>query len=437
MNKIERYAYNLVRNNPLVKNRIRNIYQSIFDLLPSSKMKSSYPIVERQGYFYGFHDHSPFSQDNSMLLANKAEFDLRMPTPDDALSVGFFEGKDHLNFVKLAETSAWSWHMGCKLQWVGQSNNVIFNDHIGGKNISRIIDAQTKEERIIESAIGSVSPDGLWAVGYSFARVQQCMPGYGYIQEVKESGLDVNVPENGIYRIDINTGLRTEILSLQDLVKIRHEPSMNNMKHYVTHTIISPDSRRFIFLHRWIDPRGPVDRRISRLVVANFDGKVVDIFNTDGMVSHIGWQGNNHVIAYCRVPKFDDKFAIFEVGKSEHTSIIGRTTLTSDGHPSFDPSGKWMLTDSYPDRRRVQNLILFNTKSNEKYEVAKLPQPKEFQSPSHFKHWGCDLHPRWDRRSEIICFDASFNGFRTLCTMNLEGDIASNKIKYLSKTREP
>ena len=436
MNKIERVVYNLVRNNPLLKNQIRNIYQTIFDLFPLDRQKSSYTISERPGYFFGFHDHSPFSHDNSMLLANKVEFDLRMPRLGDVLTVGFFEGEDHRNFIKLAETNAWCWHMGCKLQWVGHSNKVIFNDHIEGKNVSRIIDTETRKERVLESAIGSVSPDGLWAVGYSFTRVQRCMPGYGYIQNVEELGVDETIPNNGIYRVDIDTGLKTNILSLKDLVKIKPEASMRHMKHYVTHTVIGPDSRRFIFLHRWIDPKGPVDKRTSRLVVADFDGGIIDIFNTDGMVSHIGWQDHNHVVAYCRVPKFDDKYAVFEVGKSDFSSIIGNKTLTSDGHPSFDSSERWMVTDSYPDRRRLQNLIIFDTKKNEKYEIAKLPQPKEFQSPSHYKHWGCDLHPRWDRRSEMICFDATFNGCRSLCTMNFGNDIIDDKLKYLTKIKE-
>lgn len=434
MNKIERFVYNSVRNNPIVKNKIRNIYQSIFDLFPLDQAQSSYPILERPGYFYGFHDHSPFSHDNTKLLANKAEFDLRMPKLGDTLTVGFFEGKDYQNFIKLTETNAWSWHMGCKLQWVGKTNKVIFNDHIYGKNVSRIIDVESKEESVLESAVGSVSPDGLWAIGYSFARVQRCMPGYGYIQDVEELCVDDSVPQDGIYRVDIDSGLKKDILSIKDLVKIKPESSMKNMKHYVTHTVISPDSRRFIFLHRWIDPMGPVDKRISRLVVADFDGKIVDIFNTDGMVSHIGWQDSNHVVAYCRVPQYDDKYVVFELGKPDLSSIIGNKTLTSDGHPSFDSSERWMVTDSYPDRRRIQNLIIFDTKSNKKYEVAKLPQPKEFQSPSHHEHWGCDLHPRWDRKSEMVCFDATFSGVRSLCTMNFGNDILEDNLKCLSNT---
>ena len=60
MNKIERLVYNLVRSNPILKNKVRNLYQRSFDLLSSPKPLSAYPITERRGYFFGFHDHSPF-----------------------------------------------------------------------------------------------------------------------------------------------------------------------------------------------------------------------------------------------------------------------------------------------------------------------------------------------------------------------------------------
>ena len=405
--------------------------------MPLPAAKSSYPIFERLGYFYGFHDHSPFSSDNSKLLANHASFDLRMPTLSDALIVGFFDGENFLNFNILGETNAWSWHMGCKLQWIGNTNEVIFNDHVKGCNIARIIDTDSREERILSSSIGSVSPNGNWAVGYSFARVEQCMPGYGYKQITKEQDLDHLRPAlTGLYRVDIKTGVKTDILSIEKLASTSPSSSMENAKHYVTHTVVSPNSNQFIFLHRWIDPNGPVDKRFSRLVVADFDGNIVDIFRTDGMVSHISWQDSEHVLAYCRVPIFDDKYVLFKIGSPVSNTIIGKTTLSSDGHPSYDPSNRWIITDSYPNRRRVQNLILFDTLKNIRYDIAKLPQPKAFQSPSHYLHWGCDLHPRWNRNSSMVCFDATFSGKRGLCTIDFDNDILDDNLKSLISNLE-
>ena len=434
MNKLERIIYNTVRGNPTLKRRVRNLYQQAFDLLPAATVKSHYPIVERQGYFFGFHDHSPFSVDNSKLLANSATFDLRMPSKEDRLKVGFFSGEDFKTFTEIGDTRAWNWHMGCRLQWRGDSNQVVFNDHIQGENVARMINIDSGQESIFSGAISSVSPDGSWGIGYSFSRVENCMPGYGYIHNVCEDDLDSYKPEStGLYSIDFESGSKKLLITIAQLAEVNPSVTMNGAKHFFTHTQISPDSQRFMFLHRWIHHEVDIDKRFSRLVVCERDGSIVDIFNTNEMVSHIGWCGPERVIAFCRVPVFDDQYVLFTVGKPDETKILGANCFSSDGHPSFDESGRWMLTDTYPDRRRVQTLALYDSLKEIRIDIAKLPMPKDFQSPSSSQHWACDLHPRWDRQSRFLCFDATFSGQRSLCTIDLGDDVKSNSLKGLSK----
>lgn len=430
MTKLERLVYNLVRGNPALKRSIRNLYQLFFDFFPRPKAKSTYPIIVRENYFYGFHDHSPFSHNDSKLLAHKADFDLRMPSEHEPIEVGFFSGENHNEFTLIGKSYAWNWHMGCKLQWRGLSNEVVFNDSVDGRNIARVVDVESGKERTLSSPIGSVSPDGKWAVGYCFDRVNYCMPGYGYHTLEENPDHYVKKPKNsGIYKINLDSGEKKLIIKIAELALVSPVESMKGMTHFVTHTIVSPESNRFMFLHRWNDPSVDVDKRFSRLVVSDFEGTILDIFETDGMVSHIGWQDNDHIIAYCRVRKFDDKYVNFKVGDPTSTKIIGMDILTSDGHPSYDMSGRWIVTDSYPDRRRVQNLILFDTNKNKRYDIAKLPTPKKFQSPSSYKHWACDLHPRWNRNGTMVCFDGTFSGNRSLCTIDLGSDIQNDTLK--------
>lgn len=432
MNNFEKLVYNFVRDNPSLKKYIRNFYQDIFDYLPSPKKQSSYEIISRDGYFFGFHDHTPFSYDNTKLLANKFKFDLKMPTTKDQLDIGFFDGNAFRNFHKVGSTSTWSWHLGCKLQWVGSSNEIIFNDHIDDCNISRKINLDSGNEEIFPASISSVSPNGNFGVGYSFARVQECMPGYGYIQKVDEYDLDELTPNNsGIYIIDFNNGHKKNLISIAELAQITPSKSMKNAKHFLTHAQVSPDSSRFMFLHRWIDPDGNKDRRFSRLVVCDLNGNVLDIFKTSEMVSHITWQDSDHVVAYCRLPKYDNQYGLFKVGDEHFTKVLGMGEFRSDGHPSFDSTKRWMVTDTYPNRRRIQDLILFDINEKKKYGIAKLPMPKKYQSPSSKFHWACDLHPRWDRNSRFLCFDSTYNGTRSLCTIDLGQDIVNNTIKSL------
>ena len=432
MNKFEKLVYDLVRDNPRLKKRIRNLYQDIFDFLPSQKKQSSYEIISRDGFFFGFHDHTPFSYDNTKLLANRPKFDLKIPSTSDELDIGYFDGEDFKDFHKVGSTSTWTWHLGCKLQWKGNSNNIIFNDHIDGNNISRQINLDSGNEKIYPGSIGSVSPDGSYGVGYSFARVQDCMPGYGYIHAVDEDDLEDLTPYNsGIYKIDFNSGNKKHLISIGELAEIKPTKSMKNAKHFFTHTQVSPDSSRFMFLHRWINPYGNIDRRFSRLVVCDLNGNIQDIFRTSEMVSHITWQDSNHVVAYCRLPEFDNQYGLFKVGDEESTQVLGIGQFGGDGHPSFDSTKRWMVTDTYPNRRRVQDLILYDINKKKKFTIAKLPMPKKYQSPSSKLHWTCDLHPRWDRNSQFLCFDSTFNGKRSLCTIDLGFDIKNNSVKGL------
>lgn len=432
MTLIERAIYNLVRSNPMLKQKIRNVYQKAFDFMPQVKPQFAYPIQAREGYFYGFHDHTPFSTDNVRLLAHHYLIPHRMPKLGEIIEVGYFDQPEYSRFTKVAETRAWTWHMGAKLQWRAGSQEIIFNDHCDGENISRAVNIVTGQSRSFPDSIGSVSPDGHWAVGYSFARVGKCMPGYGYHYDIGDDELEVEAPtKNGIHIIDLNSGELRHVLSLADLALLHPESTMQNAMHFVTHTVFSPDSKRFIFLHRWT--KGGVDKRWSRLISCNLDGTKLYIFPTVDMVSHIGWRGPQHVVAYCRVPKFDDTYIVFKDQSPDDFELIGKNVLSSDGHPSFDPSLRWMLTDTYPDRRRMQKIIVYDTEKKERFDLASLPMPASFQSPSAYEHWACDLHPRWDRTGRYICFDSAYSGVRSLCTIDLGSAVGDCVLRKVSK----
>lgn len=419
MNRIERFVYNTVRHNPGLKKRIRNFYQSIFDLLPTPNSESVYPIVQRPGHFFGFHDHSPFSADNQRLLSCRFDIPLRMPKPGETLELGYFDGSDLTDYHPVTETSAWLWHTSCKLQWRGSRSEMIFNDHIDGRNIARVVDVEKSQSRTLADSVATCSPDGRWAIGYNFFRVQRYMPGYGYLQEIDDPEIELKRPlDNGIHLIDLDNGEIRQLLSIADMAEIQPEPTMDGAWHYCTHAVFSPNSRRFIFLHRWV--HDDFEARMSRMLSMDIDGGAIHIFPTAGMVSHIGWRGADEVVAYCRIHDHDDQYVLFRDQVPDDYAVIGMGQFSSDGHPSFDPSGRWMVTDTYPDRRRMQNLIIYDVQKRRRLDLARLHMPKRFQTPRPDCHWACDLHPRWDRQGRYVCFDASFGGERSLCTMRID-----------------
>jgi len=71
MNALESLVYNILKSNPEFKRKIRNIYQDTLDILYNGKNESSYNIEVREGFYFGFHDKSPWSPDNTLLLSNQ------------------------------------------------------------------------------------------------------------------------------------------------------------------------------------------------------------------------------------------------------------------------------------------------------------------------------------------------------------------------------
>ena len=78
MNKIERIIYDMVKSRPGLKRAFRNIYQTIFDLMPVKRIKSEYKINMLENRFFGFHDHSPFSA-AIVIFSKPISFDASKP----------------------------------------------------------------------------------------------------------------------------------------------------------------------------------------------------------------------------------------------------------------------------------------------------------------------------------------------------------------------
>lgn len=423
MNPVERVIYDLVKRNPRLKLALRNTYQRILDWAPVPKLKSAFQIQAREGFFFGFHEHSSFSFDDQYLAAGKyppaSANPMRMPTPKDALKIGYFTGPNWQEWQPLAKTYAWNWHQGCKLQWRGQTHELIFNDHENKTNVARIVNPGTGQQRTIPQSIATVAPNGNTAISYNFERVERYMPGYGYPYQTGTPQLDTKRPDrDGIYSINLRTGESRLLFSIADIAAmVKDEPTAANAWHFHSHALFSPSGQRFAFLHRWTcnDPR----QRWSKIVTSDLDGQDIRIYPNREMASHLAWRNHNDLLVYCRDTNLRDGYVIFDDRNPDNWRRVGDRTFNSDGHPSFDPTGNIFVTDTYPDRFRIQRLELYDLRKKRKTTIAKLKTYRRFASLDPYRHWACDLHPRFDHSGRYICFDATYTGKRALCTVDL------------------
>ena len=84
-----------------------------------------------------------------------------------------------------------------------------------------------------------------------------------------------------------------------------------------------------------------------------------------------------------------------------------------DGHPSYSPDGKLVVTDNYPDRTRIASVRIM--RDNQIEVVARVFAPFRYDNDTR-----CDLHPRWSRDGTKICFDAAFEGHRGLYVVDIK-----------------
>jgi hypothetical protein len=415
MNRVELAVYNLVKRNPRLKMGIRNAYQRVCDAFPAKSVVSTYPITVREGYFFGFHDKCPWSPDDSRLLANQCSIPPRMPRSDDHVTVGYFTGEDFRNFKPVAQTNAWNWQQGCMLQWIGGTNSFIFNDFDGASHVARIYDDAGKFVRTLPVPIAALSPSGDHTLSYSFERCHVYAPGYGYVNGKDTEQASEKPRSHGIQVVDLASGRAKHLFSVSDIASLQPDQSMEGAHHYVSHCQFNPLGSRFVFFHRWIKDFNFLR---TRMLSCDLAGKDLFVFPTDGMVSHVAWRDDSHILAYARIKGGRDRYVLFE-DKTGGYMVVGAERFNSDGHPSFSPNRRWILTDTYPDRFRVSNLILYDTQTDKRFDLARLRSPREFASPNPESTWPCDLHPRWDRSGTLICFDSPHTGRRALCTIRL------------------
>ena len=419
MNSFESAVYKIVRGNPTIKNLVRNTYQCFFDLLPIKKEFFRYSIDFKEGCFFGFHDLQEMSSDGTKILVQQLSFDLRMPLRGETVNVGWLDlnsdGKIG-QFHMLAETTAWNYHKGCRLQWL-DDDRVIFNTASDGKPVSEIIKLENGEAEFIGYPIDTASHDALYATSFSYERLEHCMHGYGYPYS-DDSFLDADVPaETGLFLINLKDGTRELAVSLSALASGAPEEFREGYMHYVTHSEFSADDRYVSFLHRWRRRTGTDLKKWTRIMVYDrHTGKLTEL-PSQISGSHYVWNSRNQLIASCII---DGKscHVLFDMNDPGSYKVISPDVLNSDGHQSFVGDDVF-ITDTYPDKYRMAKLYRVNVGNGNTELLASVYSPKKFQSSPRKGHIACDLHPRVSRDGRYVLFDSCRTGKRGIYVMKL------------------
>jgi hypothetical protein len=365
-----------------------------------------------KAHWFAYYDKHQFDPSDRYVLGMEVGFEDRAPGLEDASVLGMVDLRDADKWIPFAESTAWCWQQGCMLQWLpGTDAEVIYNAREGDHYISVIQNVFTGEKRALPKPVYAVSPDGKTAVGLNFARVNDTRPGYGYAG-IPDAGASERYPDNdGIYALDLVTGESRLIITLAQVATAYADETTDDGKHWFNHLLFNTDGSRFIFLHRWHRPDGK--GRYTHGFTARPDGGDIFRFNGHGMVSHFIWRDPQHLLAWSHEPDSGNKFHVYK-DKTDEVTVVGEGTLTTDGHCTYSPCGKWILSDTYPDQENMQTLMLYRVADGKRIDLGRF-----FQEKPQDIQLRCDLHPRWSRDGNYICIDSKCSGQRQMYLLDV------------------
>lgn len=404
-------------------------------------------LTAGQSHFVGFHDLTPWNAHTDELVCLKTGvLEDHIPTCRDEAEVVIINETDGSE-TSVGRTRAWNWQKAARQRWLPSLGRrvIAFNASNASGFECHLLDVDTNTTRVLPLPLYDICDEHGFGLTLNFRRLAHCQPGYGYDHPSPEATFDYE--SDGVFRVDLQTGETRLILSLAEFLRTnRFDPALG--ENYFTHIQISPDGRRFVFMHRCSLPSGGL---VNSFVVANSDGTDARILLDDKM-SHFDWRDNDYVVIWCRkntaIKKlkeskllkvarvlyrvsrkirlkavrqglYNESFRQLDVNDGSSVPV-GKGVLTEDGHPQINPLQPMLwINDTYPNSEHMQTLMLYNQKTNQRLDLLRLVTEPTLQETG----WRCDFHPRWHPKDERVCFDSAHLGRRQLCTLDVRGEI--------------
>ena len=375
-------------------------------------------------HWFGYYDKLQFDPSDRFVLANEVAFEHRTPTAYDVIKVSVIDTHNNDSSRRLGTSQAWGWQQGCMLQWLPNSKSeVVWNDRQDDQHVARVLNIETMAMRTLPRPIYALSNDGQTAITADFARIQRMRPGYGYVGLSDPCAVERAPAASGVWKMNMQTGDSELIFSLAQAAQIPHQgKSLNDKWNYFNHLLISPDSQRFIVLHRWKDSTGsgpdaqPTGPFTTRMFTVNMDGSDAFILDPSGNTSHFIWRDSQHICAWTQPVGKPAAFYLL-TDHSKKIEVVGEGIMTENGHNTYVPNtdNEWILNDTYPSASsRMQKPYLYHVPSRRKVVLGEFHSP-----PAYTGEWRCDTHPRNSSQGKFVAIDSPHENGRQVYLIDI------------------
>lgn len=356
-------------------------------------------------HFFGYYGVSPWNHAGDKLICLETPFQNRMPRPGEPATIVLVD-PDSGAAKPIVETQAWNLQQGCMLNWspLEPDSTFLYNDHADGEIVSASFHLGTGKRRTWQRAIESVAPNGRYATCVTYGRLARLRPVVGYAAAEDPNPNDNHPLNDGVHVLDLKTGRSRLAVSLRQVYEalVPRHPELKDKALFIQHTVINPSSSRFFFLARTIE----AGKLTSAMFTAALDGgSLREVVPYGRGVSHFAWRGDNAIMATFNVDGVV-RHVLLNDAPAPAYQVVGPDFLKSDGHCSFGPDRDWLVTDRNIANPMSKQLLLYHLGRKAGVMLGDFPM----QTPSGEKYLGsetrCDLHPRWKRTGDQICFDA-------------------------------
>ena len=411
-------------------------------------------------YWFGYYNYCPISKSEEKLLCHRwhSDDDERNFDQNETIDVGYFLLSDG-TWHYVATTHAANWQQGAMSQWIiyDGEERIIFNDAEDGKYVARIYNADGTHYKTLPMAIYGTDSNAAFSITINFERAYWCRA-YHY-EYIRDEQYNQNVTAvDGVYKMDLQTGKTEKIIDIETIINTDYRDEFENAKHWVEHIMLDPSGTKFAFYHRFDSGDG----FRTRCFISDIDGNIISCLKKWETTSwsHLGWIDEKRFVifgvkrkplgnAYSAVTQKSGRFGQFlrkcyrkifaryvtpqihnKLAASSHYEIYNiqgdyegcyeKGKLVIDGHPSFTPDGRYMLTDTYADSENRRNLLIYDTERTRLYEIA------DFESPINATSYRSDLHPRFGRTKNEIIIDTAHTGKHKIMVLKIDWEEMEN-----------
>lgn len=421
--------------------------------------------------WFGYYNYDTLNHDQTKLLCNRASFDGVAPEKGMKIELGYYI-IPKAEWHHIADSDSWNWQQGAMLQWLPGSGNetkVIYNCTRDNHNVACIYDIQTHEKKDIDWAIYGITPDGKRSITLEMERSHWCRAyHYKSVSNIEWEGRVIE--DDGIFEIDLEKNTRRRIIPIQDIISLEHKPEFDLSKHWLEHIMISPDGSRFCFLHRY-SPENNIFAYKTRVCIANIDGSALQVIKGSDKYqwSHFGWAHNNQFCVYTYkkgnysdvpsisdlihgknrtlrnvvkkiillitrfMPKYLSQLITGKCSYYQYYSLDDggfyniyenwkSSLFQIDGHPSFSINDNYVITDTYPDNKGYQHLIVYNIKTGKGLVLAKLFAYYKGNPAS------CDLHPKLSSNNKYVVVDTAYDNKHHMMVLEINWELIESRI---------